>query len=230
MDRIHSTPKPTTRFSRGAVVLSNAELIDTKSIGERLDAFSKAHRSYIEAQTQVDEAKSAYRTEAERVLRLDGEVNHAMQDLALCLAVDGESRRDPFERFSDLGPGRIEAMASAEKARQVHAVAVAIQNDAALSEQSHAKGQVVDTLASRLDEAAAGAEMRREYLRRQRKKRNTLGRAWDQHFLALRYSARSALEAPGLFDMLFEGVDPPRKSPESITPAATSSETQPASA
>jgi hypothetical protein len=185
------------------MLLANAQVLDTRPVKARLNAFTATHRRFIEAQAKVDEADDLERAEAKRVLQLDLDQDEAVETLAVCLINDRQPRRNPFGKFSDHTPSEIAGMAYADEAKAIHALVEAVQRDKSLSQKTRSAAAQAEAAAGKLEAALPGWELRRVFLAGVRQERDNLSVQWDVDYTALRHLARSVVEAPHLFERLF---------------------------
>ena len=110
MNLSKSTQATSSRLEIGAAVLTTAQVVDTKSVTARLNAFSEAHRNYGDAERKVDEAEARLDEEKRKLAHLDADHYDAVEALACELAREGEPRKNPFESFGAPAPGKIKMM------------------------------------------------------------------------------------------------------------------------
>ena len=205
MDRKKVTLSPSKRLKTGATILAAAQVVDTKPVQDRFDAFAKAHRSYCDAQSKVDAADAALRTAQTQLVQLDAEQDSAVEALALCLIHEGQPREKPFAAFSADAPGRIKAMTFAEEAQAIHTLVANVQRDTSLSPAALAAAQRAEQAAANLETALAPLAALRNTLSAARELRDTLAPTWDAALGVLRRGVAAASDdgAPGLSTALF---------------------------
>ena len=91
---------PGNRLDTGAAILAAAQVVDVQSVKPRLAAFAKVHRDYLAAQSKVETAEARLGEAAAHVAELDAVQDEAVEGLARSLVNDGQSRRNPFAKFT----------------------------------------------------------------------------------------------------------------------------------
>jgi hypothetical protein len=218
MDLLKTALRANTRMKKGNVLLANAQIVNTKPVKARFDAFVETHRRYIEAQANVDEAEGLERAELKRVEQQDGMQDRAIDALSAALLLDGEPRRNPFTRFSDRGPGQIIALSFAEKVKAVHNLVTTLRRSMGLSEATLQAADKAEEAALKVEEAQSGWELRRTNLALVRQARDSLGTQWDTAYSALRNLTKSVVENRDLYATLFAR---PNRSAKKAKPAGT---------
>jgi len=213
METSNSAITPTRRLTIGNAILAATQVVDTKSIRTRVQAFAGAHSNYVEAQRKVDEAKLHMEIAQRRVVQLDADQDEALERLACSLVNEGEPRTNPFSRFAADGPGRIKNMAWAEEVKAIRDVVASIQRNKNWSQATMDLAQLVEQAALKVEVELGPLQGLQTNLQEARKKRDVIARAWDRTLAALRAAARLAAidGVPSLHDDLFVGSRPVKK-------------------
>jgi len=93
------------RLDIGAAILARAQVVDTRTVERRLQAFTAAHGNYVAAQDKVQAAEVELQAANTEAARRQEEVDATIDALALALANDGHSRTKPFASLGMLVAG-----------------------------------------------------------------------------------------------------------------------------
>lgn len=203
MSLLKREPRPSTRLSRGDVVLGNAQLVDTRPIKTRFADFSDIHQRYTEAQQKVADAEALENAERKHVEQLNGGQDKALAALSAALLLDGEPRRNLFGRFGPYGRGQLAALGVVDKVAAVGELVANLRRSMGLSEATLAAADQAEQAAALVKEALPAWHMRRAFVRTCRQKRDAIGSQWDIAYRALRHATLSAVEVPHLHKVLF---------------------------
>lgn len=211
MEVLKNAPSRSSRLHKGNVVLANAQKVNTKALKARLNAFADVHRSFLEAQTEVEVAETAERGELKRIEEIDGELEKAITALSAALLLNGEPRRNAFGRFSDYGPGQMVVLPFAEKVRAAYALAANLRRNMGSSPAIITAAEQLEKAAHAVEAALPNWELRRTYLNVAREGRDSLNVRWDTAYTALRLLTQSVVEDPNLYAVLFARPRRPKK-------------------
>lgn len=230
MDRTNATQSPSLRLKKGDALLAKAQVVDTKPLEARLNAFAATHRSYGEAQAKVDEVDAQLRAAVIRLAQLDADQDDAVEALALCLANEGEPRGNPFASFNAEAPGRLKALAVADEAREIHTLVAAVLRGKSLAQATRDAAQAAEQAALQVEAALPPLEALRGNLNAARQQRDAIAHSWDTDFSNLRRWTRATadIEAPGLYTKLFGTRTTRKAKPDTTPPTAENPPTPPA--
>lgn len=211
MELLKKQARPSSRVNRGNVLLANTHRVDTTSVQARLDAFADLHSRFLDAHNKVEAAEALKKAEVNSLELLDGDLSKAIDALSAALLLDGEPRRNPFERFADLGPGKTTELSYGECARAVQELVMALRRSHGLSVVTMNTADKAEQAAIKVEEALPGLELRRTYLGLMRRERDSLIPEWDSHYLALRHLTKSLIEQRDLYAALFPDLHKGKK-------------------
>jgi hypothetical protein len=196
------------RLKLGVSVLAAARVLDTRLVKDRLRLFEQAHHDYVEAQRRVDAAQSAVDAARVRVLRLHAVQDHAVEDLARALTMDGYRRKNPFTRFGAASPSAIGRLAVADGVDTIELLVDAVLRTKGVSQRTLQAAQSALDAARAVAQALDAVAKLGNGSRDARTRRDAIGRRWDGSLMALRRRARAAGDegAPDLYATLFPPV------------------------
>src|SRR5690349_4968130 len=147
--------RPGMRMQLGTAVLSAAREVDTRLVKDRLQRFTEAHRSYVHAQSKVDDAETELGAAHARLEKLDAVQDHALEMLAKAVALDGQPRKNPFTAFGGESPSAIADLDDAEEADAIHRLVATMLRSKGLSKQTIQAAQAADKAARAVEQAIA---------------------------------------------------------------------------
>lgn len=211
-----------TRIKKGAAILTAAQVVDSKAVKARLNAFAAAHTAYADAQRKLDEADALLRAEQARLAAVEPA---ALDSLKRALITDGQAIGNPFAVFGAPSSSAIKTLPLPEKAQVLRDLAKAVQRRTTVSAAVLSAAQAIEQLANELDPATGALGSLRDEVVKARQVRDVLAQNWDTTLAALRRGARAAVDegAPNLYAALFA---PSRRSTKKVkapvveTPAA----------
>lgn len=211
---------PARRLEMGAAILAAARVVDTELVSARLAAFAKAHRSYAEAQQQVETAEKQAREAQVRLALRDAEQDRTVEILARRLVNSGQPRSNPFAAFGIAAPSAVKDLAPAAEAKAVHRLITAIQQQKGLGKEVLNAAEAADAAAKTVETAAGAVEKLQSACERCRHARDAIGQLWAIALAALKRGARSAADegAPDLYTALFEQIGRPAKKRKAPAP------------
>ncbi len=199
------TNSPGKRLQLGTAVLSAAREIDARFVRDRLQRFTEAHRSYVNAQRKLDGAKTALSSAKARLDELDDVQDHAMEMLAKAVAIDGQPRRSPFTAFGAESPSVIARLKPGEEADAIRRLVATVLRQKGVSKVTTAVAEKAAKAARAVEQAIALIATLEHDVADTRQKRDAVGKVWEAAFAALRRGARAAADdgAPDLYPTLF---------------------------
>jgi hypothetical protein len=229
------TNSPGKRLQLGTAVLSAAREIDTRFVKDRLQRFTEAHRSYVNAQRKLEGAETALSSAKARLDKLDGVQDHALEVLAKAVANDGQPRRSPFTAFGADSPSVISRLQVGEEADAIRRLVATVLRHKGMSKATLAAAETADKAARAVEQAIAQIATLEHDVVDSRQKRDAVGKVWQAAFAALRRGAQAAADdgAPDLYPTLFPR--PARaasrtKAPPSPTPPVATEPSTPTTA
>ncbi len=219
MELLKKQARPSTRLNRGNMLLANTHRVDTKSVKARLNAFSDIHSLYIEAHNRREEAEALKGHDALQLEALQRELGKAIAALSAALVIEDEPVRNPFSRFSPIGPRRMATLLPDAAAQAVHHLVVGVRSTMSRSPSVLEMADKVEQAAGKIEDAVAGLEARRTYLGLMRYERNSLNPQWDTAYKSLRHMAKSVAEERDLYTVLFGELR--RAKPKVASPPTT---------
>jgi hypothetical protein len=218
----------------GTAVLSAAREIDTRFVKDRLQRFTEAHGSYVNAQRKLDGAETALSSAKARLDKLDAVQDHALEVLAKAVANDGQPRRSPFTAFGADSPSVISRLHPGEEAAAIRRLVATVLRQKGVSKATLAAAEAADKAARAVEQAIAQIATLEHDVVAIRQKRDAVGKVWQAAFAALRRGAQAAADdgAPDLYPTLFPRAartvsrtkaPPPPVAGEPSTPTTTQS-------
>lgn len=199
---LQKNQRPTARIKTGTAIRTAAEVVDTKPVNTRLQAFLTAHTAYVEAQRKLEEAEALLRSEQVRLAAIEPGF---VDGLARALIADGQALANPFAAFGAPSPAAIRSLPLFEKPQAFRDLAASVQRRTTPSPGVLAAVQMVEQLANQLDPTTGTIGSLRSEVAKARQVRDVLGQSWETTLAALRRGARAAADegAPGLYSALF---------------------------
>ncbi len=221
---------PGSRLQLGSSLLSAAREVDTRLVKDRLQRFAEVHKSYASAERKVDAAESELAAAQARVEKLDAVQDHALEQLAKAVAIDGQPRKNPFAAFGAESPSVIARAAFGEEAEQIQRLVATVVRSKGVSAATIQVAQAADKAARAVEQTCVAIVKIEQTVLEARRKRDAIAKVWQSALAALRRGARAAADdgAPDLYATLFKR--PTRgKSTTKTTEAATTEPQTPAS-
>jgi hypothetical protein len=220
------------RLQLGTAVLSAAREIDTRFVKDRLQRFTEAQRSCVNAQRKLDGAQTALSSAKARLDKLDAVQDHALEVLAKAVANDGQPRRSPFTAFGADSPSVIARLQPREEEDAIRRLVATVLRQKGVSKATLAVAEKADQAARAVEQAIAQIATLEHDVVATRQKRDAVGKVWEAAFAALRRGARAAADdgAPDLYPTLFPRLvraASRTKAPPSPTPAVATEPSTP---
>ncbi len=200
--------RPGNRLQLGTAVLSAAREIDTHLVKDRLQRFTEAHRSYVNAQRKLDYAETELSAAEARLERLDAVQDHAVEMLAKAVVNDGQPRWYPFTAFGEASPAVIATLNHGEEADVIHRLVATVLRSKGVSKRTIQAAQTADKAARAVEQAIAQVATLEHDAVDTRQTRDAVGEVWQAALAALRRGAKAAADdgAPDLYPTLFPRV------------------------
>lgn len=213
MKTTQSSLHPAGRLRTGAAILAAAEVVNTRLIRKRVEAFAEAHQTYAKAQRAVQAAEAELRACQERLAARDREQDEAVEWLARALINEGWPRANPFGPYAMPASSAIRKLPVAEEAKTIHALTEAVQRDHTTSTAVRRAAQAADEAADKTEKELAPWDKLNAGVRSTRETRDAVGRTWDLALAALKRATRAAADdgAAQLYVKLFGRMIRPKK-------------------
>lgn len=199
---------PGERAKIGMSVMAAAPVVDTRSVRSWLDAFSKTHRRYLDAQDAVRAIERKLLSAKRELSGCDRDRNESLETLMRRLMMDGHPRLNPLRGFKVPSPAVLQRQTVATKAATMHRLAESVRQNARSSAATRQAADAIDSAAQVVEQALMAIQQIEADLRHARLVRDAIGRDWDRDLAALRHGAQIAVGAgqPRLLAMLFGGT------------------------
>jgi len=230
MATIQSGDSPGSRIEAGDGVLVAAKHVGTKPIAKRLAAFKKVHLAYRAADGKVQKSAVSLRKQQTKVAERDVDQDGAVLGLAAALPADGFPRVNPFKPFGAPSPAILCGLGHGVEAKQVIALATAVQKDKKTSAPSRAAAKKAALAAKHVTSAIAAIPKLEKARTDAISGRDALEQAWETAFAGLKRAARAA-EDDGVKDLyaaLFDRAPKPRAKKKADKPAPAKAAPPPA--
>jgi hypothetical protein len=189
----------------GSSLLSAAREVDTRLVKDRLQRFAEVHKSYASAARKVDAAESELAAALARVEKLDAVQDHALEQLALALANDGQPRKNPFAAFGADSPSVIANAGFGDEADEIQRLVATVVRSKGVSGATIQAAQAADKSARAVQQACVAITRLEQAVLEARRKRDAIAKVWQSALAAHRRGARAAADdgAPDLYPTLF---------------------------
>ena len=171
---------PAGRVRKGAAILAAAEVVNSRLIRKRVDAFADAHRTYTKAQRAVQAAEAELRASQAKLDARDREQDEAVEWLARALINEGWPRANPFAAYAMPASSAIRQLPLADEAKAIHALVIAVLQDQTVSTAVRRAAQAADAAAHKMEKELVPLDKLHASLRSARETRDAVGKTWDR--------------------------------------------------